>query len=323
MFVGVTRAKRAVRVSYPARATYSERSQAKRIVPLLERWRGKYEIQTDHWDKRGGAEEHVDATAVWGPGAPESFRPRVLDDGNCAIRTYLEDVLELRFPEAELALYPVFFGAVRKVLRQLAKLAIESGSASEADADALLEERFRETYYSDHPHYEMYRAAARSIVRGFAKAFKPAAGTTYMDPELEVIPNGGAGTPVRLDLVARFCEPGGLEVAVGFRPESRVEELNAKGVLVWSKITAVRIPYVLVWQSNRNTSARVYSGADGTIHQLVWHRNTGGMERELEEASARYVALVAGNYPTDVKAWECERRCRMRVTCPYWMGALR
>jgi superfamily I DNA/RNA helicase len=322
LFVGVTRAKRAVRVSYPARATNSERSQPKQIVPLLERWRGAYNIATDRWNRDGGTDEHVDAGPVWGPGAPESFRPRVLDDGNCAIRTYLEDVLGLQFPEAELSLYPVFFGAVRKVLRALAKLAIENGNASAAEADALLQERFPEESYPDHPHYAMYRAAAQTIVRGFANGFKPAAGTTYMDPELEVVPNGGTSTPVRLDLVARFREPSGSEVAIGFRPESRVEELNAKGILVWSKMAAVRIPYVLVWQSNRNTSARVYSGADGTVHHLAWHRNTGGMEREAEEASAKYDALVAGNYATDVKAWECERRCRMRVTCPYWLGAL-
>ena len=91
---------------------------------------------------------------------------------------------------------------------------------------------------------------------------------------------------------------------------------------MWSKVDSVRMPYVLVWQSNPRTSARVFSGADGAIHQLVWHRNTGGMEKQAQEASARYAALVAGDYTTDVKAWECERRCRMRVTCPYWMEAL-
>ena len=175
--------------------------------------------------------------------------------------------------------------------------------------------------YGDHPHFPLYRGAALEIVKGFANAFRPPSGTAYIDPELDVTPSG-AGTPVRLDLIARFREPGGQEVAMGFRPESRREQLNKKGLLVWSKIGAGQIPYVLVWQSNPNVSPRMFSGLDAEIHQIGWHARPGGMDGEAADVAARHAVLVAGDYGHDVDAYECERRCRVRVTCPYWIGAL-
>jgi DNA helicase II / ATP-dependent DNA helicase PcrA len=324
LFVGVTRAKHAVLVSYPEKATESERSRAKVVVPLLEAWGAKFRRLRMRWEARGGAADRAEATGVWGQpreGTPEFFKPGVLGEDVCAIRVYLEDVLGLRFAEAALALYPVFFGAVRKVLREVSKRAIEIGPVSASDAEALLDEKFGETVYGDHPHFPLYQGAALGIVKRFANAFRPEPGTTYVDPQLDVTPSG-AGTPVRLDLIARFREPGGQEVAMGFRPESRREQLNKKDVLVWSKVGAGRIPYVLVWQSHPNLSPRMFSGLDGEIHQIGWHARSGGMEGEVGEMAARHAALVDGDYGHDVDAYECDRRCRMRVTCPYWLGAL-
>ncbi len=324
LFVGVTRAKRAVVISYPEKATESERARAKVVVPLLEAWGTKFRPSRMRWEALGGTAERAEATGIWGQareGAPEFFKPSVVGENVCSIRVYLEEILGLRFAEAELALYPVFFGAVRKVLREVSKRAIEVGPVSASDAEALLDGKFGETVYGDHPHFPLYRGAARVIVKSFANAFRPAPGTTYIDPQLDVTPSS-TGTPVRLDLIARLREPGGQEVAIGFRPESRREQLNKKDVLVWSKVGPGRIPYVLVWQSNPTVSPRMFSGLDGEIHQIGWHARPGGMEGEVGEVAARHAALVGGDYGHDIDAYECERRCRMRVTCPYWIAAL-
>ena len=66
LFVGVTRAKRAVVVSYPKRATESERSKAKIVMPLLDAWGANFRGARMEWEARGGAAERVDTTGIWG-----------------------------------------------------------------------------------------------------------------------------------------------------------------------------------------------------------------------------------------------------------------
>lgn len=326
LFVGVTRAKRAVVVSYPEKATESERSRAKKVVPLLQAWGEKFGVPRKRWCAAGGAVERAAMGSVWGrpleeeePERKRYFKPSVLGDGVCTIRHYMEDVLGMRFPEAERALYPGWFDAVRKSLRECAKRAM-AGSVSEDEAEAVFDEQFSEGINGDHPHFEMYRGMGRRIVRGFAVAFKPAGGTEYLEPEFTIAPSGG-GRPVRLDLIARFKEPGGGEVAIGFRPESKIALVNEKKQsIAWSKLGASPISYVLVWQNNPGTAARVFSGADGVVHALEWKK--GGLAKDVAELKERHAAMVAGDYSHEIDDYECERRCRMRVTCPHWIGAL-
>jgi hypothetical protein len=46
------------------------------------------------------------------------------------------------------------------------------------------------------------------------------------------------------------------------------------------------------------------------------------MEGESDQVKTRHAALVAGDYSHQIEEHECERRCGMRVTCPYWIRLL-
>lgn len=327
LFVGVTRAKRAVVVSYPERATDREKSQPKKVVPLLEAWGARFAIPRKKWQAAGGAADLAAMGSVWGDpradGQPERkpyFKPSVLGDGLCTIRLYIADVLGLWFPEAARVLYPSWFDALRRALRECAKRAMAAAVSPEA-AEEVFDEAFSEAIYGDHPHFEMYRGVGLQIARGFATAFNPVPGTTYLDPEFEIAPSG-SGKPVRLDLIARFTEPGGGEVAIGFRPESKRAQLSVKKqTLSWSKVSAP-IPFVLVWQNNPGAAARVFSGQDGEVHGIEWHARKEGMALKASVVAKRHAALVAGDYSHEIDEYACERRCGMRVTCPHWMKVL-
>jgi hypothetical protein len=45
------------------------------------------------------------------------------------------------------------------------------------------------------------------------------------------------------------------------------------------------------------------------------------MGTAAEEIASRHLALATGDFSTDVEPYTCDR-CRVRVTCPYWTGAL-
>jgi DNA helicase-2/ATP-dependent DNA helicase PcrA len=322
LFVGVTRAKRAVVASYPAKATDNPGSREKKLVPLLDAWMRVPGVHRERWTAPGGPVVHAVAGAVWGESVVDTLKPAGLDAGTCPIKTYLESMLELRFPESQLSLYPVFFGALRKGLRALAKQALESGkSATVADADRVLAEQLPESKWEEHPHFELYRTEARRTLRAFVAEFRPGAGLRPLDPEFEVAPSG-SGIIVKLDLIARFVDQNGIEMVIGFRPESLSGKLNKRGAVNWSGIKDhAQIPFVLVWQANADAQARVFSGTDGKLYPLDWHARKG-MPKAVQHVVARHRALVTHDFSTDIDPHECDNRCRLRVTCPYWTGAL-
>lgn len=327
LFVGVTRAKRAVVVSYPAKATDSERSPPKKVVSLLEKWRATFDVPSKHWRAPGGSTAVATMGPLWGDplgdGETEGrpyLKPSALSAQLCPIRFYMEEVLGLRFQEALRALYPAWFDAVRKSLRVCATRSFTS-SISQDESSVVFDDLFSEVTLGEHPHFEMYREAGQQIVRGFAAAFQPTREATYLDSEFEIAP-AGLGKPVRLDLVARFRDAEGTEVAVGFRPESKQGAVNKNGVLAWSKLGSAQIPFVLLWMNNPSSAGRVFSGADGTLYPIAWNSGKRGMDGEVEGVMTRHAALVSGDYSHQIEEYQCERRCSMRVTCPYWMKVL-
>src|SRR5262249_55622676 len=157
------------------------------VVPLLNAWATKFNVPDKNWQAAGGAAEQVLLGSVWGDprsdGEPERrpyFKPSGLSDGLCTIKLYMEEVLELRVPEAERALDPGWFDSMRKALRQCAKLAMEAAVSAD-QAETVFDEHFSEAMNGDHPHFEMYQRVGRAIVRGFATSFNPAPGTIYLE----------------------------------------------------------------------------------------------------------------------------------------------
>jgi hypothetical protein len=237
----------------------------------------------------------------------------------------METILGIRFPEEDIVLYPRFFAVVRRALRRIAMLANETRRhVTTSEVDAIMAEEWPSERFSDHPHFTLYRSSASDIARGFAEAFAPgAAGSVMLESELATL-GEGSGPKIILDLVAYFREPNGRVVAVSFRPESYGAKAK-DGALLWSKLDEnKRTSFVLVEANVGNSAAKVYSGRDRAVYDYVMRsRNTkvDSLAKEGRELSERYGALARGDFSTEVNPFGCDR-CRARVSCPHWIGAL-
>ncbi|MGH9884518.1 MAG: 3'-5' exonuclease, partial [bacterium] len=325
LFVGVTRAIRAVVVSWPSHAGQGAQARRKKVVPLLESWRQLGSTPLREWNATGADDVSASGSPVWGFPARGVLKAYALTASACPLLTYMETILSIRFPEEEVVLYPRFVAVVRRALRRIATNANEtSRHVTAPEVDEILDDEWPSERYNEHPHFALYRSAALDIARGFATAFSPGpVGSVMMDPELATL-GDGRGPKVILDLVAYFREPGGRVVGVAFRPESYAAK--AKGnVLLWSKLEEnKRISFVLLDTSAGNAVPKVYSGEDRTIYDYVLRsRNTKEVSaaKEGRQLTDKYLALARGDLATEVNPFNCDR-CRGRVSCPHWVGAL-
>jgi len=319
LFVGVTRAKRAVVVSFPQKATATSKGRGKKIVPLLGRWRAVFGVPSHEWSAAATPELRANAVNIWGAPLPMEIKASKLNDSVCPLLTYLEEFLDARFPEAPRALYPAFFSAVRSSIRLIAVRAIESGlPLSERAARDVLESQWPWARYSAHPHAALYRDAAVRMVIGFARAFRPEpGGGADLDPEIRV---SAPGMPdLRLDLIAHFRQADGKEVAIAFRPESLPAK---KGSLNWSALAPnKRISLVLLENDSPGIAPRVYSGDDGQIYDYRWSRDETSLPTQAAELLGQRDAFARGDFSTDLERFQCDQ-CRVRASCPHWLGSL-
>jgi hypothetical protein len=183
-----------------------------------------------------------------------------LDEDRCPLETYLEKFLGLSFPEGERELYPRVFGVLRRVLRQMADVAMaEAAPMPEADARALLEKEFPRARWGEHPHYEWYLGFALRAMLGFATAFRPKRGElTRLDPEIELDPSGSGDPPVKLDLIALYKDASGGTTGIVFRPESYAK-IADDGEINWAKLDGKRASLVLLLGEDGNARMQVYS----------------------------------------------------------------
>jgi hypothetical protein len=330
LFVGVTRAKRALVVSFPTKAGEGPNGRDKKLVRLLERWRTasrasetQVRVHEMAWGPTGGkAVQSVVAGPLWGEVKPAWLKPSVLDEDRCPLETYLERFLGLSFPEGERELYPLVFGILRRVLRQMADAAMEAGTPmDEADVRVLLDKEFPKSRWGEHPHYEWYYGIALRAVLGFRNAFHPRRGElTRLEPEMELDPSGRGDPPVRLDLIALYKVASGRTTAIIFRPDSYAK-IAEGGEINWGKLDGKRASLILVLGENANVRMQVYSGIDGRIYEYLPSIQPASLPKELDRVRARHGALANGDFGTDADRWSCDQ-CRMRVNCPHWIGAL-
>ncbi|HEY4302825.1 MAG TPA: UvrD-helicase domain-containing protein [Gemmatimonadaceae bacterium] len=345
LFVGVTRAQRAVVVSYPLRATAGASGKGKAVVPLLERWRGAFGVASTEWVDEAPVETRVVVGNVWEVPAPRVVKASALDVSVCPVLTYLETWVGARFPEASRAMYPGFFAAVRKTLRAVATRAGVHGVRaavggvgdvgdvgvhapgevvlSDEDAVALLDEQWSRERWVGHPHAGVYREAAERMVVGFARALGRIMGggglgavVDALDPE--VVLSSDDGLDVGLDLVARFRREDGTVAVVVFRPEAlRGDE----GSLKWSELAeSNRSSIALLGSARAGMAAFVYSGRDGRIYEYRPSRSAKSLPTLTAALEGRRDAFGRGEFSADVTRYGCDR-CRVRVSCPQWVGA--
>jgi DNA helicase-2/ATP-dependent DNA helicase PcrA len=321
-FVGLTRAQRAVVVSYPKQAGEGGRAPAKLIVQLLARWRDVHARDGLTWSASGGAAVEVVAGPVWGGRPPVALSLAALDPTSCAIRTYLESYLGMSFPVASRPLYPAFFAVTRRVVRQLVRRANEGGAAiSEAEVRAAVNDAWPAADFVGHPHEGIYRDAVFRMALGFAAAYQaPAGPVELLDAALAIAAESGEPL-VRMDLIGHFRQADGQVVTISFRPES-LRGKTSKGVLNWSAVSSnKRMGHALVEQHTPGTHPRIFSGEDGEVYEYKWSRDKNSLPKEIDRVLGQLESYSRSEFTTTISPYACDR-CRVRVSCPYWTGAL-
>ena len=109
-------------------------------------------------------------------------------------------------------------------------------------------------------------------------------------------------------------------VAIAFRPESLGDE---EGSLNWSDLAeSKRSSLALLEHVHPGAKPYVYSGEDGRIYEYKWSKNKKSLATLATALEERRVAMARGDFSADVTRYQCDR-CRVRASCPQWLGALK
>lgn len=323
LFVGATRAQRALLLTYANTASGGQRARQRKVTPLLKRWHSIHDVTTLDFEPHPPVSETITIGPVWGGAAPRGPLPaRALDKDWCAIRTYLEEFLGISFPVQQRPLYPIFFSSLRVILRRIVEKAHEIGRAvtPEEAEEIILRGWPTEEFVANHPHAVLYLNVARKYALDFARGYRP---EPRMDIPLEnVIRDTEAGPPIQLDLVALYIDDDGAQIALSFRPESLAEYERENGIL-WSALKpAHRLGFVLLRERDPDITPLVYSGEDGRVYQYQWTNRKNDYEKESSRLADQHRIFGEAIFSTTLKDRTCDR-CPNRIICPHWIGALK
>lgn len=317
-FVGVTRAQRALLISYA-------KTKRRTVTPLLEKWQQLHQVPLQTWESGAGEQAQVSMDAVWGGKPTGKLSVTLLSKSSCAIRIYLEKFLGIRFPTAIEPLYPRFFSTVRLALERIVRLAHEKNrQVTEDEAKQIFSQAFPDEELGDHPHFTIYRRKGAAYAARFALHYKPEPrALEFFDTEELINSTEEEMLPLRLDLVAYYRDESERSHAILFRPESFPKA--KKGVLAWSHVESVtrkRMPFVLLRQLDFNLQPYIFSGEDGIIYPYPWNRNAETMDEDASWAKGQHKAFSRGRFETMINEHLCDNECPCRIPCPHWMGAI-
>lgn len=321
LFVGVTRAQRALVVSFARTAGGTVRSPKRTLPALLKRWIESQTVPLGSCEVPIPPSLPVEIGPIWGADPPERMSMYALSGRQCALRGYLEDDLRIRIRSVVMPLYPAFARFVGQALRRVAEEAnTRGGPLSPKEAEAIAAEEWPEDKYDDHPHIEVYRPRALRQIREFAESYRPAA---VLDSDFEkelTWKEGDRTASLPLGLLARYRDPTGNQVAVLFRPESQKTD---KESLNWSDLSEhYRLPLVLLHEEDPDLHPYVYSGEDGRFFPYKWsaQKPKETLAKVAEKAHGVFEARSRGEFQATIKDWTCDR-CTCRMLCPFWIGA--
>ena len=263
LFVGVTRAKQGLAISYAKTATGLPKSRQRKIVPLLQNWSENNETNINEWNTSEiNEKEFFETEKIWGGNLKYPIASRKLDKDECSIATYLQDGLHLKFPLAEKPFYPTFYVVVRQVLNSIVEKTFKNeGRITHQEAMVFLKEYWNSEDFGidkDHIHHNLYWNLAQNYVKNFVNVFLPETGNANF---IDLIVGNENERKIRLDLVCAYTINGNSPKAVFFRPESLKENLNKNGLLLWSKIKVPhRNSFVLLREDFPNLQITVFFG---------------------------------------------------------------
>lgn len=322
-FVGVTRAKRAVLVSYAKSASGTTRAKNRTVTQLLMDWHQTQQGQITqiNFPSMPIERETVRFGKVWGGRARKALPARALEKEACSIRTYLSDFLGIRYPLHQSPLYPAFIQIVRQTLEKLIRLAHETGIAVNGnEAEHLFLEQWNALHADEHPHQSIYRRLGLSYTQRFATAYVPLKkAAEFFDLEIATQANE---LRMRLDLIAHYQAADGSVVAISFRPDSFAGAVK-DGALQWGKLKeAYRVSFVLLRERAPQLQAYVYSGEDGDIYPFAWPQQQRHFDGQRKNNFDKLGLLAQPVFQEEVDDWKCDNFCEHRLTCPHWVEAL-
>jgi DNA helicase-2/ATP-dependent DNA helicase PcrA len=317
LFVSVTRAKRAVMVSYATSASGTPHARARAPVELLPTWQEARRIPTTQLPSVAPVRQHVEIPTVWGGHTRQALGSHTLRQEHCAIRTYLTDFLGVRFPLNDGPLYPIFYQITRAVLEKIVLQAQERGRPLDpAEGHALfVTDWSAHPSASSHPHHPIYFTLGGQYAERFALAYHPQPrAETFLDLQVS---EQQTDFPLRLELVTLYQAAGGDVVSIAFRPESLADKTNATG-LRWGDFRTHRTPFVVLKRLYPTLRPSVFSGEDGVLYPFLWPA-TRYFEEESRTLGHRVAAFARGVFIQQIREWDCDNRCDCRLACPYWM----
>jgi len=323
LFVGVSRAERAVLISYAISASGRPGAKLRRLPNLLLRLRDSQLIPVTDWTIEVAGDEQVTIGRVWGGEEPEGVSTFSLGSGTCRIRTYLEEHLGARFRGRVRPLYPEFVQHVRSSLRRIIKLAIEnSRSVTESDATKIVEEEWPLGSSQEHPHFLLYRPRALRWACALARSFDPQrfSPASLLEEPFQWTDENGVSRPIKLQLIAEF-DAGGERFAIALQVGSAGDSVSD---VLWSKLKDYeRLPFVLLYDRHGDLQPRIFFGEQGEIRAFRWSFRQPAETTRKEAVSARAVfrRLTSGLFDAKVTDWGCDR-CACRIICPVCIGAV-
>lgn len=325
-FVGVTRAQRALFVSYA-------KTPKRTVTPLLEKWQQVHGIEVDNLERTFAEKEKTVLKQIWGKKqSGKKLSASSLGKGKCSILIYLEEFYGARFPTILKPIYPRFFADVRRSLEKIIRLSHElNRKLTGLEAEAIFKDIFNYEEVRSHPHYLPYNRRGINYVVSLAKDYNPEPRAVEFIEMENVIVNGDEELiPLRLDLIAHYRDEKEQTNAVLFRPESLEKPKNGKlaDEIAWSKVketnnhTSKKMPFVLLRKIDTKIQPWVFSGEDGKIYKLKWNRTTETMDGDADWANDRLRTFTDGKFEAEINEFFCDTKCKCRIPCPYWIEAI-
>jgi hypothetical protein len=281
---------------------------------------GSGALPVHQWTAPAPTSDEILVGARWGGEMGNSISMYALSSDTCKIRVYLEDVARARFRGREAALYPLFTGRVRRMLRRAFDLALR-GVVSDGDVGTIVDEEWPADLFADHPHLALYRPRAERWTRRLATLTRIRGAQPDTSGDIRWRDSTGRERMLELQLVgrARVGGGGGQLVAVALSsgaPPRGDEHVN------WSKLRDYqRLPFALLEEDQGGLQPMVFYGDSGELRHFRWRRNQpqSGIRDQLDETRQSFEALATGQYAGTPNDWTCDR-CPCRIVCPAWMG---
>ena len=316
LFVGITRAKRAMLVTYAGSRSGTSRSESRETAGLLSQWVTAHNVLQDEFPPVTAQETHAEIELVWGGSLSQPLASRTLSKDSCTIRTYLNDFVRIKFPSSHSPLYPIFFQLVRASLEQIVEFAHRQMSRIPGrEAEKIFFEKWSQhDLVTGHQHERLFGKIGCWYVSRFADAYDAA---SVIDEYLDItFCDEATGLPLRLELVKLYRTTKGEVIAIAFRPESLNGKINEKGLL-WGKFEAHRNSLVLLKERFPDLRAFVFSGEDGTLHEFQWTK-PNYYTQGVQALNDRVNSLSQGVFRQKIEEYNCDK-CSQRVTCPHWI----